>query len=319
VQGAIPGLGVLRAISGGVDVDVQSVTGDALSPDAPTLRTDLGLRASGTWSPARRSWTLSSSIRGHWVGQTDRWHASHEIVLNVPLDALVLRVAHRSAFSPPTLGDQFFREGVGVEPNPDLRAERVPSEISAQASWSGAVGGVAGATLRATAEAYRGDMKGMIVWLPDFRFVWSPRNTDVRRSGGEARLEIDVPRRGLTVGGSFTFTRVTYDRDGPDDVQVAYRPRYGAAANIAWRRGPWSLRLGSRYTGARFPVPAPVNELPGFWVTDFDLGHRWSSGAWRVEGHLGIERLFNVTDALIFAYPDPGRTLRVEFRVGPNF
>jgi hypothetical protein len=62
-----------------------------------------------------------------------------------------------------------------------------------------------------------------------------------------------------------------------------------------------------------------VNELPGFWVTDFDVGHRWSSGAWRVEAHLGIERLFNVTDALIFAYPDPGRTLRVELRVGPNF
>ena len=315
IEGAIPGTGALRAISGGIDVDVQSVEGDALGPDAPPRRTDLGVHASSTWSPSTRSWTLSSSLRGHWVGRTDRWHGSHEVALNVPLGSLVVRAAHRSAFSPPTLGDQFFREGVGVEPNPDLRAERVPSEISARASWSGEV---RGAAVHASAEAYRGDMKGMIVWLPDFRFVWSPRNMDVRRSGGEVRLEVEMPGPGISVGGSFSLTRATYDRDGPDDVQVAYRPRYGAAVDAGWRRGPWSFRLAGRFTGARFPVPSPVNELPGFWVTDLDVGRRWLFGGWSAESRLGIQRLFNVTNALIFAFPDPGRTLRVELRVGPS-
>ena len=181
VGGEIPGIGVLRVISGGIDVDVQSVVSDALSSDAPPRRTDLGLHASGTWSPSAGAWSVSTSIRGHWVGRTDRWHRSHEVALNVPLSPLYLRVAHRSAFSPPTHGDQFFREGVGVEPNPDLRAERIPSEIAARLSWAGEA---VGADVRVSAEAYRGDMKGMIVWLPDFRFVWSPRNTDVRRSGG---------------------------------------------------------------------------------------------------------------------------------------
>jgi len=316
VEGAIPGLGVLRAISGGIDVDVQSVAGDALSPDTPPRRTDVGLRASGTWFPSTRAWTVSSSIRGHWVGLTDRWHGSHEVSLNVPLSSLLLSVAHRSAFSPPTLGDQFFREGVGVEPNPDLRAERVPSEVVARASWAGEV---RGAAVHASAAAYRGDMKGMIVWLPDFRFVWSPRNMDVRRSGGDVRLEVEMPGPGLSVGGSFSLTRATYDRDGPEDVQVAYRSRYGAAVNAGWQYGSWSFHLASRLTGARFPVPSPVNELPGFWVTDFNVGRRWLFGGWSAESRLGIERLFNVTDALIFAYPDPGRTLRVELRVGPSF
>ena len=79
------------------------------------------------------------------------------------------------------------------------------------------------------------------------------------------------------------------------------------------------MRLVARYTGARFPVPAPVNELDAFWVTDVDVGRRWLLGAWSAESRLRIERLFNVTDALIFAYPDPGRTLRVELRVGPGF
>ena len=225
-----------------------------------------------------------------------------------------VRSPHRSAFSPPTLGDQFFREGVGVEPNPDLRAERVPSEFAARLSWAGAVGR---ASVQGSAEAYLGDMKGMIVWLPDFRFVWSPRNTSVRRSGGEARLVAEFA--GLTVGGSFSLTRITYDRPLSDDVQVAYRPRYGATVSAGWQRGAWSFGLASRWTGARFPVPAPLNELDGFWVTDFDVGRRWLFGGWSVESRLRIERLFNVTDSLIFAYPDPGRTLRVEFRVGPSF
>jgi len=314
VEGAIPGIGVLREGSVGVDLDMQGVEGGALSPDAPPRRTDLGLRGSGTWSPSERAWSVSAALRGHWVGRTDRWHGSHEVALSIPLSPLSLRVAHRSAFSPPTLGDQFFREGVGVEPNPDLKAERVPSEFAAQVSWVGAVGG---ATVRASAEAYRGDMKGMIVWLPDFRFVWSPRNMDVRRSGGEAGVELALPRSGLSVAGSFSLTRATYDRADSDDVQVAYRPRYGATLGAGWQRGPWSLRLDSRFTGARFPVPAPVNELPDFWVTGFTVGRRWLLGGWSAESRLRIERLFNVTDALIFAYPDPGRTLRVEFRVGP--
>ena len=314
VEGAIPGIGVLREVSGGVDLDMQSVDGDALSPDAPPRRTDLGLWASGTWSSTERAWSVSSSLRGHWVGRTDRWYGSHEVAISTPLSPLSFRVAHRSAFSPPTLGDQFFREGVGVEPNPDLKAERVPSEFAALVSWVGVVGG---ATVRASAEAYRGDMKGMIVWLPDFRFVWSPRNMDVRRSGGEAGVELALPRSGLSVAGSFSLTRATYDRADSDDVQVAYRPRYGATLGAGWQRGPWSLRLDSRFTGARFPVPAPVNKLSAFWVTDFTVGRRWLLGGWSAESRLRIERLFNVTDALIFAYPDPGRTLRVEFRVGP--
>jgi len=177
---------------------------------------------------------------------------------------------------------------------------------------------VAGADVQVSAEAYRGDMKGMIVWLPDFRFVWSPRNRDVRRSGGEALVEVELPGTGFTVGGSFTLNRTTYDRPGSDGVQVAYRPRYGAMVSATWQRGPWSFRVASLYTGARFPVPAPLNELDGFWVTEFDVGRRWLFGGWSTESRLRIERLLNVTDALIFAYPDPGRTLRVELRVGPS-
>ena len=68
----------------------------------------------------------------------------------------------------------------GVEPNPDLRAERVPSEVAFDVAHSRAVGT---AVASATFAAWAGDVRGMIVWSPDYRFVWSPRNVDVRRRG----------------------------------------------------------------------------------------------------------------------------------------
>jgi hypothetical protein len=39
-------------------------------------------------------------------------------------------------------------------------------------------------------------MEDMIVWTPDFRFVWSPRNVDVRRRGAEVRARLRVPSVG---------------------------------------------------------------------------------------------------------------------------
>ena len=315
IEGALPAFGILRIASVGMEMDVQRVESSALSTELRPQRLDLALRMSGEWVPDGGGWAVAVSLRGHRAGRSGRLYGTHEVSVDAPLGASSLHVAHRSAFSPPTLGDQFFREGVGVEPNPDLRAERVPSEFVAGLSWAQAIGG---AEASLSVEAYRGDVKGMIVWLPDFRFVWSPRNVDIRRSGAEARAEMRFPGTGLSVVGSYSFTRTTYDRDDSSNVQVAYRPRHGMTLDGRWQSGAWSSGIAARFTGARFPVPSPVNELRGFWVTDVDIGHRRRVARWTVESHLRIERLFNATDALIFAYPDPGRTVRLELSIGPR-
>ena len=279
----------------------------------PLSRTDTGAWLSASSPPAPLA--ITGSVRLDRGGLPAAYFPSHDLGVRGSVGPASIRLGHRSSYSPPTLGDQFFREGVGVEPNPDLAAERVPSE------W---IAGLAVETVRGVidlsldAEVYRGDVQGMIVWLPDFRFVWSPRNQDVRRRGVDVRAEIAHPLKGLRFWGSWSLNRTTYNRADLTSVQVAYRPRYAGAMGVSANRGGWSVVAAARYTGARFPVPNAVNELPSFWTTTLSARRDWQIGGTPLEFGIEADRLFNEKDALIFAFPHPGRTLRLRVRVGAD-
>ena len=289
------------------------VESTALSTLEAPARTDLGAWLSGAYTngPLGTAWT--GALRIDRSGLPTQWFGSHDVRVQATLGTLTMHAGHRSSFSPPTLGDQFFREGVGVEPNPDLRAERVPSEWI---SGAGLRGGVRGLALSLDVEAYSGAMNDMIVWLPDFRFVWSPRNLDVNRRGLDLQGRIGVPSSGVETWVSWSYNRATYDRANSADVQVVYRPRYQSGLGASLTRSTWSILVSSRYTGARFPVPNDVNELTAFWAVDVSGRRAWTVGAAALDLQLEIERLFDQRDALIFAYPHPGRTLRITLRVG---
>jgi vitamin B12 transporter len=272
----------------------------------------------GTWfstsindGPAGTSWT--ATVRVDRSDLPRSWFVSHDIGMRFDIGRFRIQAGHKSSFSPPTLGDQFFREGGGVEPNPDLAAERVPSE------WTGGVETdlrLGTALVSLGAEAYDGDVDGMILWQPDFRFVWSPRNRDVMRRGVDLRTRVRLPGRGVEAWADGSVHRTTYDRQNSDDVQVAYRPRYLAGFGASLSHASWSVLVQTTYTGARYPVPNAVNELPGFWATDVASRRSWLLGSSRLEAQIEVERLFDQKDALIFAFPHPGRTVRLTFRVG---
>ena len=304
------GQGTLEVGAAAKHLRVEST---ALSTVVAPARTDVGawLSAALANGPLGTSWT--GAFRLDRSGLPAQWFGSHDIRVQTTVRTLAFHAAHRSSFSPPTLGDQFFREGVGVEPNPDLRAERVPSE------WVGGVGlraDTRGVVLSLDAEAYAGATTDMIVWLPDFRFVWSPRNLDVNRRGLDLDGRIQVPASGFEAWASWSYNRATYDRPQSEDVQVVYRPRYQSGFGASFSRSGGSILVSSRYTGARFPVPNDVNELGGFWAVDVSARRAWTLGATALDLQMDIERLFDQRDALIFAYPHPGRTLRVTLRLG---
>jgi len=273
-------------------------------------RLDAGGWLTASWSgPAGLA--LTGTARLDRSGLPTDWYVSHDLGLSWGRGAFLAHVGHRSSFSPPTLGDQFFREGVGVEPNPELEAERVPSEWVAGAALEMPAGG---ALLGLEAEAYVGDVEGMIVWLPDYRFVWSPRNRDVRRRGLEASARLRLPGAGLDVRAHAAWNRTTWAR-GAEDVQVVYRPERTAAVVGSWTGGGWSASVAAAYTGARNPVPNPVNRLPGFWTVDTGLARRARTRWGLAELRLDVERLLDNEEGLIFAFPDPGRTLRLTLRL----
>ena len=286
------------------------VESSALSGAGVLRRTDLGvwMTASSTTEPL----AVSATARVDRGGLPASTFWSHDMGLRSTVGPAAVSVGHRSSYSPPSLGDQFFREGVGVEANPDLVAERVPAEWVVGADAWTTLGSV---EVSVGGEGYVGDVEGMILWLPDFRFVWSPRNHDIKRRGLELRGEVSAPILGLKAWGGWSLNRTTYDRPDSPDVQVAYRPRYSGRLGTSVARPSWSTHIEARYTGARFPVPNDVNELPSFWTTKIAASRSWSLGPTTLDLQVEVDRLFNREEALIFAFPHPGRTVRVSVQL----
>lgn len=302
--------GWVRAWGGGFEASAQRVDAGALAESAPRTRRDVGAfaHASGGTGPV----TLSAEARADRDGLTGDVYVSRALTLGTAIGIVRLQLANRSSYAPPALGDQFFQAGVGVQPNPDLRPERVPNEWELGASASAAVGA---AEVSAYASAYRGDVRGMIVWLPDFRFRWSPRNIDALRRGVDTRVEVGLPGAGLRLRGAYALAAVTYDDPDARGLQLAYRPRHTGSLGAEWRRGPWRLDAAARYTGERYPVDARVNALPGFWSTEARAGRDWRLGRWTMTTAVDVDRALDEKDALIAGFPEPGRRVRLDVRV----
>jgi outer membrane cobalamin receptor len=214
-------------------------------------------------------------------------------------------------YAPPSLADQFFHEGVLVRPNPNLRAERTRNDVEVRAGVHEL--SVGRARLTAEAAAFRADVDGMILWLPDYQFVWSPSNNDVRRAGGEliARADLDL----VSVQGTLTRANVSYA--GPVLAgQVAYRPRI--TGNVTVGAGPRDahLEVTTRYVGARRTVPgSDLNLLDPYWLTDARLSSSWTYHLWAGDITMGIENLLNRPAAMLVDYPFPSRGWTLGLRV----
>ncbi|MFL5539739.1 MAG: TonB-dependent receptor plug domain-containing protein, partial [Longimicrobiaceae bacterium] len=312
---ALPETGLVRGVGAGVQAGVQHVDAGSLSPLAPRTRRDFGVFADarGGTTLARLPLSLSAVARVDRDGVTGDWFVSRSLSAGTAVGAVRVEIANRSSFSPPSLGDQFFREGVGVVANPDLRPERVPNEWELSASADARAGA---AELTLSAAAYTGDVKGMIVWLPDFTFRWSPRNLDVDRRGADARLQAAFPAARLRLSGAWSIARITYVQDGEDSgIQVAYRPEHSGLFTGEWSPGPWRAELAARYTGLRYPAPAKVNALPGFWSAEAGLSREWRAGGWTAVTAIDVDRLFGERESLIAGYPEPGRRVRFDLRL----
>lgn len=317
----LPADGWLRSHGAGVELSRQYVDAATLGAHAPRRRTDAGAFAHAAAGTEVGGWDaeLTAELRADRDATGGRWYLNRAAGLRLASGGATIHLSNRSGYSPPTLGDQFFREGVAIAPNPELAAERIPSEWELGVALAGRVGtGRMGgdiATGAVGARLFQGDIRGMIVWQPDFRFVWSPRNTNVKRRGLEAWGEL-MPGGGLRVAGSYTLAAVTYDRPGdPELVQVAYRPRHTAQLDAAWEHDGWRAGVVALFTGTRYPAPARLNALDPFWTFRLDLGREWRLGGIDLITNLQVDRLFDEKDTLIFGFPEAGRRFRLEARV----
>lgn len=305
--------GWLREIGFDGDFRHRAVDADGLAERAFDDFNDFGVGARAIGDLGEIELTAQARVDRDDV--TDTWFISHAVGAEMTTDRLRLEVAHRSAFNPPALGDLFFDAAIGVTPNPELRPERVVSEveIGVSAYRPGPIALTVGGSV------YRADVDDMIEWAPDFRFIWSPQNFDVQRRGGEVWLSATMTEINLTADLSYSNARVRYDpAEGRADVQVVYRPQHSAYSRVVWAAGDWRLRAESRYTGARTTAPTEANQLPGFWTFDVAAAWLWRVGSLDAETELAIDRVGGETQALIFGFPEPGRRFRVQLRIRPQ-
>jgi len=218
-------------------------------------------------------------------------------------------------YSPPSLADQFFHEGVLVKANPSLAPERTRGETELRAAVRDVTLGAA--TLGGDAAVYRADVDGMILWSPDFRFIWSPLNVDVHRSGWQlgARFAIPAARGwGFNVGANVDHSAVTYTGAGQSG-QVIYRPRTTARISESIARPFALVDVETRYVGSRRTVAGTdLNDLTPYWLTDVRLAVPLVRAVWRLDGTLGVENVFDRSASMLVDYPFGGRRWTVGLR-----
>jgi vitamin B12 transporter len=267
--------------------------GDGVSAGASF--TQAALRADGRLS--RGPWSVSPAVR------VDAWTGSTTPRVSARLDGgrlsgrTSITFGVGSAVTPPVLADLFFREGVGVRLNPDLRPERVRWELEGGVRQELSPGTTLGLRL------FAGRVADMIIWAPDFRFIWSPRNFDVVRRGGELTAEWRV-RPELSLSGSAAYAAVTYDI--PDGAQVQYRPRVTYDATAIWSPGLWTADLRWHHIGQRYPNSAGTNPRGPFSLLDAGIERRLGAGlALRAE----VRDLTDTRAEFLAGYPTAGRTV----------
>jgi outer membrane receptor protein involved in Fe transport len=312
------GRGALDVV-GGAEARRLGIT-TSLLEDAPDLQMLGAVWLQGRWGRALGAgWTLDllPAARADWSTRVSGATLSPRMGASATRGTLAARLSVGNAFSPPTLADQFFHEGVLVKPNPHLRPERVRGEVEGALELRDAAVGA----LRVDAElaAYRADVDGMVLWFPDHRFQWSPRNYDVRRAGADLQARVRFPWAEAELRGTASRAAVEYT-GAVLRGQVAFRPRHTASAAASVRL-PGTIRaeLQGRWVGERRSVAGDtLNLLEPYLMADLRLARPFAPGAWAGEATFAIENLADTRAAMLVDYPYPGRawTLGVRLRRG---
>ena len=223
----------------------------------------------------------------------------------------------RNGFSPPSIADLFFQEGVFVRPNPGLRPERIQGELNISLQQTFRFGS---SQLNIEASAYQADIDDMILWFPDFQFVWSPGNFNIQRKGFELGSDVSVPLGRVTHGASVRWAESTVEYDGETLAgQVAYRPTRSVDADLKVDLLVASLTAQANHVGVRRSLAGTdLNSLPPYNLLDLGVSIPLTLGS---GGRLDavLSNALNESAALLADYPIPGRSWSMRVHLATPF
>ena len=301
----------------GAEVRTLDITSTMLSESAPHWQ-----RLLGAWGNTRYLTPIARS-RFQFDGEVsaridqnslDNANAfSPRVAARISRGTIATSVSLGSGYAPPTLSDQFFHEGVQAKANPSLKPERTRHDLEARVTVRDFSAGAI--TIGGEAAAYHSDVDGMILWFPDFRFIWSPNNYNVQRRGFELSGKTTWPVAHIELQGSVNRSDVTY-AGGVIGGQVAYRPRNSASISASFAPKFARIDVTHRYVGARRTVPgSSLNMLDPYWMTDAKVSSSLVQHAWIFTTSFAVENVFNRAAAMLVDYPFPSRALSLSLRV----
>ena len=291
---------------------------------------DLASLASGPVNYSYRRAELTAALKARWqatdglgLGVTlrDELYGSKnafvpaltaDFVLHAPTN-LTLRGAVARNYHFPSLNDLYYLPGG----NPDLRPERGLSyDLGAGFSYdfSRAV------TFGARATWYESFIDDWILWLPDIRGFFRPRNVkSVKSYGIEGNLDLGLrPSRHwhIDLAGSISWTPSVNtgepfsEGDMSVGKQLPYVPKLSLAAGleIGWRS--WSAGYNWRYYSRRYTMSSNEDTFYGslrpYFMSDINVAKRFEWRPLDLSLKLAVNNLFNADYQTIMSRPMPG-------------
>ena len=303
-------------VSGGVELRTLDIASTMLAANAPHRQ-----QLFGAWGTTRLTRQLATQFRvdAELSARLDRNSFKGEPMfsprgtLRVSGGVLSTSLSLGSGYAPPTLSDQFFHEGVQVRANPNLKPERTRQDLEARITLRESK--ISLFALSGEAASYRSNIDGMILWFPDFRFIWSPTNYDVKRSGWEVSGKIGAPAAHLQISGTLNRNNVAYT-GAILHGQVAYRPRNSANLVVSFALEPLRLDFTHRHIGTRRTIAGTsLNALAPYSMSDARASTSLTFRRWTFNPAVSVENVFNRAAAMLVDYPFPPRTWSISLRV----
>jgi outer membrane cobalamin receptor len=208
----------------------------------------------------------------------------------------------------PSMNEMYWMPGG----NPDLKSETgYIAEITGE--WSGNLG----SCLRLAGDLtyFRNHIYNMIQWQPGEYTYWVARNiSELKTSGIESNAKIEFTSGKFVAGlnAGYTLTKAINKHDGTDgngkaEQQVIYVPVNQLVGSLKLRWFNLHSSINSDYISRRYLNPDNTQYLPGYSVTDLDIGYNMVSGKVRCDISLRAENIFDANYQSIAYYPMPGR------------
>ena len=188
-------------------------------------------------------------------------------------------------------------------------------------------------TFTGGATAYNTDVKDWILWLPDHRGFWTPRNIKRVHSYGvelKGKLNVDLGKGWfLYLDANWAWTR-SINKDDPKSLddesvgkQLVYVPKFssGVTGKLRWRK--YTLTYKYNYYSKRFGAtnndPGSLYSVHSYYMNDASIERVFPFRFADMSLKLAVNNLFDEEYLSVLSRPMAGRNYEVFIRITPKW